>query len=482
MNALGQAFRAHVANADIADCTITQQDDDHLILTTDHAVGRVSFYELEEGSPEIVELSVIDPDAPTEPKFFLHFELVDEPHAEELFDEMTSTLQERDLYDTTRVLLCCTAGLTTTMFASKLQETAHALSLDYAFEALPLEQAKAEGGDFDVVLLAPQISYQRKEVVGAFPEAAVVQIPPKVFATLDVGACLKMVMHLLADNTAVSQGQDSAVKLVRDLASDERIMVIVCIQRPKNSWYGWRIYDHGSVIARGSVTKANPAWRDIEDLIATLPVRGWNVRDLDAIGIAVPGIVNQGSVAFSGHWAYGDYDLGRVIAERYGVKVFVDNNANAAAVGCYVSQDVYDSVVIHSQQTGYLVGGQGIVVDGNLIKGRISYAGELTPLYNVLYGTDRGSDRAWTSEGMLEIVARMLTADISLVAPDAIYVAVDLLDDMDALREKIAEFFGDKAGFIPDLFHVEDYRELLFLGELALCLRQLRTPRPLHLH
>jgi predicted NBD/HSP70 family sugar kinase len=116
---------------------------------------------------------------------------------------------------------------------------------------------------------------------------------------------------------------------------------------------------------------------DIEDLIATLHVAGHDVRDLDAIGIAIPGVVNRESTAFEVVGSPGDYELGRRIYERYGVRVFVDNNANAAAVGCYVSQDEYDSVSFHTQQTGHLIGCHGIVVDGHLVKGRGNFAGEL---------------------------------------------------------------------------------------------------------
>lgn len=482
MSQLGTTFRAHVLAASIPDCTITQVDHDHITLETPHANGAVNFYDLGDDTPEIVELSIIDPTLPDEAKFFLHFELEDEERAEELFGEMIVELQQYDRFETTRVLLCCTAGLTTTMFANRLQEAAKTLSLNYTFEAVPLAQAKSEGGSYDAILLAPQVGYQRKEVADTYPDVAVVQIPTKIFASYDVGACLKMVMHMLSDNTVFPHDEDDELKFKRDLRNEKRIMVVTCIRRPRNGWYGWRIYDHGKVIAKGSISKFRPTWRDIEDLLATLPLKGYQVNDLDAIGIAVPGVVNLGSVAFAGHSGYGDYELGRIISERYGVKVFVDNNANAAAVGCYVSQNVYDSVVLHTQQTGYPVGGQGIVIDGHLVKGRINYAGELGPLHNALFGLKRNYERAWTPEGMLDIVAHVLAADISLVAPDAIYVAVDLLDDMDALRTEISKFFGDESGFIPDLFRVEDYRELIALGELALCLQKLEAPRPHRKH
>ena len=484
MNELGRAFREHILRQSVVGCEIQQLDDEHFELTTPAAVGRVNFYAFD-GQPEIVELSIVDADCPGDPKFFLHFELDDLQRAQELFGEMLSELADQDLFDTTRVLLCCTAGFTTTMFANKLSEAAQTLSLDYSFEAMPLAQAKEQGGAYDAVLLAPQVAYQRKDVAAAFPDAAVVVIPTKVFASYDAGGALRMVMHLLSDNTVFPSEDSSDLRLARDMKNDYRIMVVTVVNRPRNVWMGWRVVDHGETVAHGHVTKCKHDLRDVEDLLASLHVQGINVCGLDAVGIAVPGVVNRGTVAFAARDVT-DYELGRRLSERYDTKVFVDNNANAAAVGCYVSQDQYDSVVLHTQQTGYVVGGEGIVVDGHLVKGRMNYAGELSPLNRAIRGADRDEwdwDGAWTPEGMLELVAPVLAANTSLIAPDAIYVAIDLLDDMDALREEMKRYFGPGQDiFIPDLIHVTDYRARVGLGEYALCLQKLNNPRPHRKH
>jgi hypothetical protein len=83
---------------------------------------------------------------------------------------------------------------------------------------------------------------------------------------------------------------------------------------------------------------------------------------------------------------------------------------------------------------------------------------------------------------MLQLVAPTLAADVSLVSPDAIFVAVDLLDDMDALRQAMLPFFHGNEEHIPDLVRVADYRERMAIGELALCLQKLNSPRPHRKH
>lgn len=480
MNQLGRTFRDHVAATSIEGCRITQSDDDHFEFATPKATGAVTFYAFE-NAPEIVELRVADTDRPDEPTFFLHFELEDESRAEELFAQMVEALAEQEQYDTTRVLLCCTAGMTTSLFAGKLMEAAKTLGLDYSFEAIPLEQAREEGGSWDAVLLAPQVGYQRKEVAKSFPDAVVVEIPAKVFASFDAVAALRMVMHLLSDHTIFPEPDARNLKFMRDMPNDKRIMCITCIRRPKSSWIGWRIYDRGNIVGSGNSVKPEHDVHDIEDLVATLPAHGFCVEELDAIGIALPGVVSRGRVSRDGTGEW-DYNLSHAIHKRHGVKVFIENNARAAAVGCYVSQTDYDSLVFHTQQTGFPVGGQGIVIDGHLSKGFKSFSGEIGPLVASQSGFDRDLESCWTPEGMREIVARSVVADISLVAPDAIYVAVDLVDDMDALRAEVERYFQGLEKFVPTFVKVTNYRERIAFGMLALSLQMLHKPRPHRKH
>jgi hypothetical protein len=90
---------------------------------------------------------------------------------------------------------------------------------------------------------------------------------------------------------------------------------------------------------------------------------------------------------------------------------------------------------------------------------------------------------AWHADGMRTLVTPILLADMSLVAPDAIFVAVDLIDDMDRLRADMASHLKRyPTKYLPDLIRVTDYRERIAVGELALCLQKLNNPRPHRRH
>ena len=96
------------------------------------------------------------------------------------------------------------------------------------------------------------------------------------------------------------------------------------------------------------------------------------------VGLALPGMVDarQGELRFAPNLRWRDVPFGSRWSGRFSMPVFVENNANAGAIGEYyfgAARDVADFV--------YLVGdvgiGGGIMVDGELLRGRGGFAGEI---------------------------------------------------------------------------------------------------------
>lgn len=486
MNELGRAYRDWIVSQTVEGCVTTALDDDHVAFEHERMTGRVNFYAFDD-MPEVVELSATD-NATEDNLFFLHFELTDLDRAQELFDEMRDVLETVDRSETSRVLLCCTVGMTTTLFASKLTEVASTLSLNYTFEARALEDATREGGSYRAVMLAPQVGFRRREVAEAFPGAVVFEIPGQTFARYDAAGALRMLMGLLGD-ASLATPDPSDLRVVREMDYDKKVLLISYIHRPRGSTIAWRVYDRYKLVASDEVHKSNVDYHDLEDIIATLRVHGVDPKDLDGVGIALPGSVDFGTVRSYGFGLHG-VNVERELGDTFGLRVFVDNNANAGAVGCYVSQEGYDSVTLHTQQVGSLVGGQGTVCNGHLLRGRQGMAGELGALnwQVILLGEQliRMDDQerealvayyrdeaVWSGEGMLPVLATMLQANIAVAAPDAIYLSYDLIDDMDALRAELEKCL--EKDLIPDLIHITDYHEKIFVGEMALVLQRLNT-------
>ncbi|MDO4538631.1 MAG: ROK family protein [Coriobacteriales bacterium] len=470
---IGKQYREWVLSRRIDGCTITWTDNEHISLATSTMFGKIRFYPQEE-APEVVEMSIVRKNDGT-PMFRVRFELNDLLHAQELFVEMTDAIMRTDTQGFTRVLLCCNAGITTTLYERRLNDLAESLSLHYEFTAGPLEWAISHNNaSYDVVMVAPQLGYRRKDAQEAYPDALVLEIPVEIFARFDVNATLHLLFDALGE-AASHAPTGTQQQIVRPIDDTKDVMVISVINREDRSTIGYRVFADKGIALDGMVYKKNVNFRDIQDVLATVKVDGIDVRKLDAVGIAMPGIVNRDSVSLPATDTR-DYDLGRELEKVYGIEVYMDNSANAAAMGAYMSQEDYDSVVFHMQNTGVVACSEGVVSDGKLVKGRSNFAGELEPIAWLMGFSSDPYEMVWTYEGMTEIVANYLCASICTVSPDVVYVASPLVRDMDELREWLWRTIP--MAYVPDLKWVEDPRELMFLGELALCIDKLTNPRP----
>jgi len=107
--------------------------------------------------------------------------------------------------------------------------------------------------------------------------------------------------------------------------------------------------------------------------------RSLEIKDIDCIGIGVPGTVNKksGKVEFANNLGFHDEDLVGMLKEIYpDIPIAMNNDANAAAYGEFAAgagRDV-NSMIMVTLGTG--VGG-GIIIDKKLYEGTNYAAGEL---------------------------------------------------------------------------------------------------------
>src|SRR5699024_34757 len=63
-----------------------------------------------------------------------------------------------------KILLVCSEGMSTSILVKKMQETAEKENKDYEIEALALSEAESKIDEVDVILLGPEVSYQKAQV------------------------------------------------------------------------------------------------------------------------------------------------------------------------------------------------------------------------------------------------------------------------------------------------------------------------------
>ncbi|WP_323705577.1 PTS sugar transporter subunit IIB [Mammaliicoccus sciuri] len=63
-----------------------------------------------------------------------------------------------------KILLVCSAGMSTSMLVKKMQDTANKEGKDYEVEALALSETETKVDEVDVILLGPQVRFQKAQV------------------------------------------------------------------------------------------------------------------------------------------------------------------------------------------------------------------------------------------------------------------------------------------------------------------------------
>ena len=458
-------------------------DDDHFRLESDYAIGQVNFYAMEP-KPEVVELTIEDRES-GEVKFFLHFHVHDKEHAIGLFREMVQALRSIATTRTTKVLLCCTAGMTTSFFAERLNQVAEAMGLDWHFSAVAAQEVFEHGRDKAAVLVAPQIAYQAARMQDALPEVPVLEIPVATFASYDAAGCIEWAREEVKRRRM--SAEDRALEhAAKGMVCDRRVFVVAAHAQAGKVTINYRLYDHGSVTLDERVIKRTLSLADFSDVLDTKVCRCTGTLAADVVGIALPGIVGNGTFSLGisrrprpgrqdiqGDLATADHaDIEAYFRDRYDVPIFLCNNANAAALGWYGSQDEFENVAFHSQAAGWAIGGQCHIVGGRLVEGAHGIAGEVRFVVNRLSFSHPVNFNPYAPADVLEMVGQVLALDCVTFDPEVIALRCDLLPDMDEVRDEIAKYIPRE--YLPEIRRVENYNECILLGTMILCLRRLR--------
>ena len=135
---------------------VDDNDNNTIIISNEIVIGKIIYY-----GKGIFEEELNDRQT-KEKIFYLHFQLTHFNHAVELFKEMINCALEATNRPQIRVLLCCSGGLTTTLFASKMQELAKLENLSYEIFATGYSRLFEIANDYDIILIDV---YKRQGVV-----------------------------------------------------------------------------------------------------------------------------------------------------------------------------------------------------------------------------------------------------------------------------------------------------------------------------
>lgn len=449
--------------------TLSAVDENHVHVDTEYGLGEVNFYHLD-NEPEIVELRVTCRKTNLT-KFFLHFQPVQEAHSKDLFNEMVSALLALKYVQTTKVLLCCTAGMTTSFFAEKLNEAARMADMDCVFSAVSVQEVYASAKDYDVILVAPQVAYEQKRLQRSLSDKPVLNIPTALFAKYDAVGCLEYVRkEVEAYFQKKKENKSQCCTCCKKHTG--KMLVIAVAPSHTEVQIRYRIYENGKITLDRKALKKTLSLQDLDDIVDVQICQNTGAP-FTALSIAVPGVIRDGkldlpktnSINLQGNTENMLY-IQKHFETCVQIPVIIENNANCAAYGWYSNQEKYHNICLMSQPSGWLVGGQGIIVNGKLVRGAHGLAGEIKHILNQFQYERPLAINPYSIDSIKEIIGKAILTNLVILDPEVIVIRNDMIVDTEEIREELKKYLPEEN--IPEIVRMEDFNEYVLAGQESL--------------
>ncbi len=438
---------------------LDEKDNDIIVIESENSYSQVIF-----NSMNIIELCVTNL-ITQKNEFYLHFQMQNLKHAMDLFHEMEESIHNLTNRPQVKILLSCTGGLTTSYFAEKLQEAADLLNLDYQISATSYNNLFDKGKSYDVILLAPQISYMLAKVQDILKDKIVLNIPAQYFAKYDITNTLLMIDKARKEKVD-TKDDNKHIPLAISTVKHDKILIISIVRNSHRIHVDYRLYNEDNeLMFDNHIIKFRFSIQDIYDILDTVLLQ----HNFNTIGISIPGIINDGYITSASVTGLVDCNLVQLLSSRYHqMKAVIDNDVNTAAVGYYASQKKYQNMAFLFQPMNYHAGA-GIIIDGQLLEGKNHLAGEIQ--YLPMNLSDNRLNLAKTPEGALELVSQTLVSMISIISPEAIFFCCGLIPHVDELITEMSKYIPKD--YIPDIIRIDDIHEYTLLGQLILTIREI---------
>ena len=315
----------------------------------------------------------------------------------------------------------------------------------------------------------------------------------------------KTVDVLLSENKVkVSEVKDSSVgRRAQYFEINEELYYIIGLHYECNVYLGAVANSIGEIIYRQEFPVETGSYeRVMEDTWFALDslVDYCKNHEIAAIGLGVPGVVKDGIVSnipTIPHWE--GLDVAKLLEERYGTVVCLENDINLAAIGVYNCnyKETVDNLALIYLEQGI---GCGLILNRELFKGSTNFAGELSylPVEKLSVGGEKssryrgafeqtvvrleqeireasGSRKKELKSLLRSTVANGLLSLSCLINPEVIVLVCSQLskNDVKLLEEPLKDWIGEEN--LPKLVRLENIREQSMKGLLTMCIREI-TP------
>lgn len=96
-----------------------------------------------------------------------------------------------------KILLVCAAGMSTSLLVNRMKQHAEQLEEEIEITALPVAEAGTIATEADIVLLGPQVRYQKSQVESMAGDVPVAVIDMRDYGTMNGEAVLEKALQLI---------------------------------------------------------------------------------------------------------------------------------------------------------------------------------------------------------------------------------------------------------------------------------------------
>ena len=425
-----------------------EETDERISIHTTNAKAHIGFYE-----NDIIEMQITSTKN-EEVEFYLHFQFQNFLHAKDLFLQMNSTLKQIAESKTIKVLLSCSSALTTSMFASMLEESAKENHLDMHFEAAPITDLLYQGDNYDLILLAPQVSYQLAKLTAAL-HTKFIALPAQIFARYDTLRTLTLIQETLS--VKEKKEEKALFTIQRHITDLNKVLSICFIRHLKNTKISYRIYHHNKEIHEENMILCHVS---LTDLFGILDQVFQIHPDIERICISLPGTTDGDSIINT----YDDFKMThfkRYLEKKYKKSFYLLNDTNACLIGFHATIKDYKDIGLYYVGKGNEVGGTSLILNDHLIYGKNGFAGEIRyiPKYY-----DNGQEMVKTEEGAILVAKSYIMPLIAYTAPEIIAVYSDMIPDIKALKSLINKDIPEE--YLPEFIKIDHPLDYMHLGSV----------------
>lgn len=312
----------------------------------------------------------------------------------------------------------------------------------------------------------------------------------------------KTVEALLMDDKVKVSGihESTGGRRAQYFEINEELYYVIGLCYGKNTYVGAIANTIGEIIYQEEFSVRADSYEEVmEDTYQAIDclLERCTGHEVTAIGLGVPGVVNEGVVTNIPNIAsWEGLNISEIIEKKYHITVLLENDINLAAMGVYYSD--YRDKVNHLALLYFEQGiGSGLILNKELFKGSTNFAGELgcIPAHHIAAQDGRktkykgnfenqimllndelrictGNRKKELKEILRRTIADGLLSIICVVNPEIIMLNHSGLTkaDVGAIEKLLTECVGNEN--MPKLVKLSDLGRCSIQGVINMCMRE----------